>query len=122
MLREDGVSLDIPVNTQYKDRQYGSDDEPMNVTLAANAKTNWNPIDILPNWAFKDQSGPNPYTLALRTDKKSYEASQFAANLNAMVRNTQFNITARITASANIEISYEQVDWTEVNIGVPEFD
>lgn len=122
MFREEGVSLDIPENTQYTDRQYGSEDAPMDVLLAANAKTDWKPIYILPNWAFKDQSGPNPYTLALRTDKKSYEASQFAANLNAMIRNTQFNITARITASANIEISYEQVDWTVVNIGVPEFD
>lgn len=122
MFREDGVSLDIPEDTQYKDQQYGSDNEPMNVTLAANAKTNWNPIYILPNWAFQNPSGSNPYTLALATDRKNYDASQFAANLNAMVRNTQFNITARITASANIEISYEQVDWTEVNIGVPEFD
>lgn len=122
MFREDGVSLDIPEDTQYKDQTYGGGEEPMDVTLAANAKTDWRPIYILPNWAFKDQSGPNPYTLALRTDKKSYAASQFAANLNAMVRNTQFNITARITASANIEISYEQVDWTVVNIGVPDFD
>ena len=122
MFREDGVSLDIPEGTQHMEKQYGSDDAPMNVLLAANAKTDWKPIYILPNWAFKDQSGSNPYTLALATDRKIYEASQFAANLNAMVRNTQFNITARITASANIEISYEQVDWTVVNIGVPEFD
>ena len=122
MFREDGVSLDIPEDTQYKDQQYGSDNEPMDVTLAANAKTNWNPIYILPNWAFQNPSGSNPYTLALATNRKNYEASQFAANLNAMIRNTQFNITARITASAYIEISYEQVDWTEVNIGVPDFD
>lgn len=122
MFREDDVSLDIPENTQYKEQTYGGEEEPMDETLAANAKTDWRPIYILPNWAFKDQSGSNPYTLALRTDKKSYEASQFAANLNAMVRNTQFNITARITASANIEISYEQVDWTVVNISVPDFD
>lgn len=122
MFREEGVSLDIPENTQYKEQQYGSDDEPMGVTLAANAETDWNPIYILPNWAFKDQSGPNPYTLALATDRKNYEASQFAANLNAMVRNTQFNITARITASANIEITYEQVPWTEISIDIPDFD
>lgn len=122
MFREEGVSLDIPENTQYTGRQYGSDDEPMGVTLAANAETDWNPIYILPNWAFKDQSGPNPYTLALATDRKYYEASQFAANLNAMVRNTQFNITARITASANIDITYEQVSWTEVSIEIPDFD
>ena len=122
MFREEGVSLDIPEKTQYTDRQYGGENAPMDVTLAANAKTDWKPIYILPNWAFKDQSGSNPYTLALATDRKIYEASQFAANLNAMVRNTQFNITARITASANIEISYEQVDWTVVNIGVPDFD
>ncbi len=122
MFREDGVSLDIPENTQYKEQQYGSDNEPMNVTLAANAKTNWDPIYILPNWAFQNPSGSNPYTLALATDRKNYDASQFADNLNAMIRNNQFNITARITASASIEITYEQVPWTEVTIDVPDFD
>ena len=122
MFREDDVSLDIPENTRYKEQTYGGEDTPMDVTLAANAKTDWKPIYILPNWAFKDQSGPNPYTLALATDRKYYEASQFAANLNAMVRNTQFNITARITASANIDITYEQVSWTEVSIEIPDFD
>ena len=113
---------DIPAVCRYKEQQYGSDNEPMNVTLAANAKTNWDPIYILPNWAFQNPSGSNPYTLALATDRKNYDASQFADNLNAMIRNNQFNITARITASASIEITYEQVPWTEVTIDVPDFD
>lgn len=122
MFRRDGTSLDIPEDTQHTDKQYGSDNEPLGVNLAQGQKTDWSPVYIFPNYAYRDQTGPNPYTLALATDRKDYEASQFASDLNAMVRNTQFNITARITASANIEISYTQVPWTKIEIEIPAFD
>lgn len=122
MFRRDGTSLDIPDDTKYTDKQYGSDDAPLDVTLAQGHKTDWDPVYIFPNFAYRDPSGSNPYTLALATDRKNYEASQFASDLNAMVRNTQFNITARITASANIEISYTQVPWERIEIDIPAFD
>ena len=39
-----------------------------------------------------------------------------------MVRNTQFNILARITASATIQIDYSYVPWDEKDVDVPSFD
>lgn len=121
MFREQ--NLDIPANTQYKELQYGSDEEPMDVTLAPNgAQTNWNPVYIYPNFAYKDPTGSNPYTLTLKTGVKEYGPSSLGRNLNSLVRNTQFNILARITATATVTISYNYVPWEEVEIDVPSFD
>lgn len=115
-------TMDIPAETQYKELQYGSDDEPMDVTLAANAQTQWRPVYIYPNYAYKDPIGSNPYTLTLKTGNKEYGPSSLGRNLNSLVRNTQFNILARITATARITISYNFVPWTPVDIDVPSFD
>lgn len=121
MFREQ--NLDIPAGTQYKELQYGGDESPMDVTLASNgAKTDWNPVYIYPNFAYKDPTGSNPYTLTLSTGVKEYGPSSLGRNLNSLVRNTQFNILARITATATVTISYEYVPWEEVEIGVPSFD
>ena len=120
MFREQ--NLDIPADTQHKVLQYGGDDSPMDVTLAPNAKTDWKPVYIYPNFAYKVPTGSNPYTLTLNTENKEYGPSSLGRNLNSLVRNTQFNILARITATATIEISYNCVPWEEVNIDVPSFD
>lgn len=121
MFREQ--NLDIPTDTQYKELQYGDDNSPMDVTLAPNgARTSWNPVYIYPNFAYKDPTGSNPYTLTLNTGVKEYGPSSLGRNLNSLVRNTQFNILARITATATVTISYEYVPWEKVEIDVPSFD
>lgn len=121
MFREQ--NLDIPTDTQYKELQYGDDNSPMDVTLAPNGvRTSWNPVYIYPNFAYKDPTGSNPYTLTLNTGVKEYGPSSLGRNLNSLVRNTQFNILARITATATVTISYEYVPWEKVEIDVPSFD
>lgn len=115
--------LDIPLGTNYKELRYPEDESnKLNVTLAEKAQTEWNPVYIYPNFAYKDPTGSNPYTLSLATDKKEYSPSLISSNMNSMVRNTQFNILARITASATIEISYSYVPWTDVDVDVPSFN
>lgn len=115
--------LDIPSDTEYKELRYPEDESnTLNVTLAEKAQTEWNPVYIYPNFAYKDPTGSNPYTLSLATDKKVYSPSLISSNMNSMVRNTQFNILARITASATIDISYSYVPWTDVNVDVPPFN
>lgn len=115
--------LDIPSDTEYKELRYPEDESnTLNVTLAVKAQTEWNPVYIYPNFAYKDPTGSNPYTLSLATDNKVYSPSLISSNMNSMVRNTQFNILARITASATIDISYSYVRWTDVNVDVPPFN
>lgn len=115
--------LDIPSDTKYKELRYPEDtSKTLNVTLAEKAQTQWNPVYIYPNFAYKDPTGSNPYTLSLATNKKVYSPSLISSNMNSMVRNTQFNILARITASATIDISYSYVPWTDVNVDVPPFN
>lgn len=116
-------NLDIPSTTLYKELRYPeTDSETLNVPLAKQTKTQWRPVYIYPNFAYKDPTGANPYTLSLKTDKKEYSPSLLSANINSMVRNTQFNILARITASATIQIDYSFVPWDEKDVDVPSFD
>ena len=115
--------LDIPSTTLYKELRYPeAESETLNVTLANKAQTQWRPVYIYPNFAYKDPTGSNPYTLSLATDQKEYSPSLLSANINFMVRNTQFNILARITASATINIDYSYVPWDEKDVEVPSFD
>ena len=116
-------NLDIPSNTLYNELRYPTDEsKTLNVTLVQKAQTQWSPVYIYPNFAYKDPTGSNPYTLSLATDKKEYSPSLLSANINSMVRNTQFNILARITASATIQIDYSYVPWDEKDVDVPSFD
>lgn len=120
------TQLDIPGTTLYKELRYPEDKEDVfeNVVLAKGAETKWNSVYIYPNYAYKDPVGSNPYTLSLGTDKRTYDPSLLSDNINSMVRNSQYNITARITASATIKIDYEKVDWEwdSETIDVPSFD
>ena len=120
MFREQ--NLDIPADTQYQQLQYGSDADPMAVTLAENSQTEWNPVYIYPNYAYKNPTGSNPYTLTLKTELKEYGPSSLGQNMSFLIRNTQLNILARITASATISISYNFVPWVKEEIDVPSFD
>lgn len=115
--------LDIPQDTKYKGQRFPqNDNETLNETLPAGQKTKWNSVYIYPNFAYKNPVGSNPYTLALKTDKKEYPPSLIDNNINSMIRNTMVNITARITASASISIGYEYVPWTDVIVNVPPFN
>lgn len=110
MYRKDDVPLDIPEGTQYRSLEIGTD-----VDLAEGEKTNWQPVYIYPN-----NVSSNQYTLELTTTNKTYGPAPLN-DVHHMIRNTQFNITIRITASATIGIDYEQVDWTKKEITVPPF-
>lgn len=115
--------LDIPESTIYTDLRYPKDEaETLDVALAASAETDWQPVYIYPNFAYKNPTGPNPYTLSLATSYKEYSPSLIGSDINSMVRNTQFNILARITASATINILYSFVPWEENEVNVPSFN
>lgn len=116
------TQLDVPESTLYKTLRYPETGNFSGVTLSPNGKTQWNSVYIYPNYAYKDPTGSYPYTLSLATDKKTYSPSQLSEGLSSMIRNTQFNITARITASATISIKYEKVDWKPEEINVPPFN
>lgn len=115
--------LDIPESTEYTVLRYPKDEaETLDVALAASAETDWQPVYIYPNFAYKNPTGANPYTLSLATSNKVYSPSLIGSDINSMVRNTQFNILARITASATINILYSFVPWEENEVNVPSFN
>ena len=121
MFRTDGQSLDIPEGTVHREQSYD-----MNYSLSKDGgETQWNPIYIFPN--HPPASQVSPYKLSLETNLMTYPASNIDDELSYMIRNTQINIKARITASATIEIDYEHVPWTNIpwengEIIVPPFE
>lgn len=118
------TQLDIPDDTDYKSLRYPENESEtfQGVTLAAGGATQWNSVYIYPNYAYRDPTGSNPYTLSIGTDRKDYPPSLLSDNMNSMVRNSQYNITARITASATVVIDYEKVGWELSDVDVPSFD
>ncbi len=79
----------------------------------------------------KDYTGLDitiPYTIGFKTSKSgvehTYPPQSFiyqGAALNSIARNTQVNITAKLSKPANINISFEVVPWTNEIINVPTF-
>lgn len=115
------LQLDVPDSTLYKNLRYPENGD-LGQSLSPGTTADMPSVYIYPNYAYKDPVGSNPYTLSLATDRKEYSPSQLSANMNSMPRNTQYNITARITASATISIRYEKVPWTAMTVEVPPFE
>lgn len=111
-------NLDVPDNAQYTEFGY----ENQSISIAAGGKTDKLSAYIYPTYAYMNPMGDNPYTLALSTNVKEYEALVFAPNHNSFRRNTQVNITARITTAVGITLNFEVTDWDEYPIEVPPFE
>lgn len=112
------VNLDVPDNTKYA--EFGHLNQE-GVTIPATETKVVLAAYIYPTFAFS--SGTNsPYTLALTTKANSYGALVFAPGVNSFTRNTQVNITARITTEVGIKINFRVAGWDEYTVEVPPFE
>lgn len=113
MFRAHSQSLDIPTGTEYQELVYDSNSvPPLYVPIEQNKSTSWMPVYIYPNNA--PRQTPSRYSITLGTDNKE-DGYESVLGISYMIRNTQFNITATITARAMVEITYSQVPWNGEN-------
>lgn len=110
--------LDVPANAQYKSFGY----EGLSINIPSGGSTKKLAAYIYPTYAYTAGMTSSPYTLALKTENRNYEALVFAPNTNSFVRNTQVNITARITTTIGVTIDYKVSDWDPYTINVPDFE
>lgn len=123
LFQEKELNLDVPDDALYGKKDYTG----LDITIPANEEKVLE-CYIYPSFAWKDETKPSPYTIGFKTSKSgvehTYTPQSFiyqGAALNSIARNTQVNITAKLSKLANINISFEVVPWTNETINVPTF-
>lgn len=112
------VNLDVPDDTEYDVFGYSNQE---GVTIPAAGTNVVLAAYIYPTFAFSAGTD-NPYTLALTTKANNYGALVFAPGKNSFTRNTQVNITARITTEVGIQIDFRVAGWDSYTVDVPPFE
>ena len=114
-------SLDIPDNTTYSGKTF----DGLNITIPKNGENSL-VCYIYPSYAWKSSTAPSPYTIGFKTEAGiTYDPQPFVNDhgaLNSIVRNTQINISAKLSKPANINLKFEVTDWNEVTVDVPPFN
>lgn len=111
-------SLDVPDEAKYAAKGYTG----LDITIPPNGEKILE-CYIYPSFAWK--SGPSPYTIGFKTESVPYEPQAFVTAggaINSIARNTQINITAKLSKPANVNISFEVVPWVEETVDVPSFN
>lgn len=113
--------LDVPDDTEYASKDYTG----LSIKIAG-GETARLTLYIYPSFAWTDPQDASPYTIGFHTEAgKEYIPQSFVSSygaLNSIARNTQVNIHATLSASANVQISFEVVPWAEKNVEVPPFN
>ena len=112
------VNLDVPDDTKYDVFGYSNQE---GITIPAAETSVVLAAYIYPTFAFSAGTD-NPYTLALTTKANNYGALVFAPGENSFTRNTQVNITARITTEVGIQIDFRVAGWDSYTVDVPPFE
>lgn len=112
------VNLDVPDDTKYDEFGYSNQE---GITIPAAETSVVLAAYIYPTFAFSAGTD-NPYTLALTTKANNYGALVFAPGENSFTRNTQVNITARITTEVGIQIDFRVAGWDSYTVNVPPFE
>lgn len=114
------ADLDVPDDATYDVQNYTG----LDITIPANGEKTL-VCYIYPSFTWKSQTGPSPYTIGFKTTNNSYDQQVFISDgsaLNSIARNTQVNITAKLSQPANIKIDFEVVPWETVKVDVPSFN
>lgn len=113
-------SLDVPDDALYAAKGYTG----LDITIPANGEETLL-CYIYPSFAWKDPDKTSPYTIGFVSDKTEYKPRYFVNEydiLNSISRNTQVNITAKLSKPANINITFEVVSWESQPVEVPSFN
>lgn len=118
------TDLDVPDDASYVAKDYTGLDTELNIIIPANGEKTL-VCYIYPSFAWKDPGETSPYTIGFMTTNNSYDPQVFISDgsaLNSIARNTQVNITAKLSKPANIKIDFEVVPWETVTVDVPSFN
>lgn len=117
------TNLDVPDGQEYKNATFKHEVE---YTIQPNE----NEVLILyfyPSFAWTDRTKPSPYTVGYKTEKGEYSPMVFlhaasGSSYNSIPRNKQVNINVTLSGDTNVQTSFDVVDWTPVDINVPDFN
>lgn len=114
-------NLDVPYDDNYESKDFLD----LDIRIPANGEENL-VCYIYPSFAWKTETESSPYTIGFKTQNNvNYPPQQFVNNfgaLNSIARNTQVNITAKLSKHSDINISFEVVPWIEETVDVPSFN
>lgn len=118
------VSLDVPDDCEYDVKKYTN----LDITVPANGDITL-VCYIYPSFAWKNPGLPSDYTIGFKTMKNGrefvYDPLRFIRNgvaFNSIARNTQVNITAKLSKPANIELNFDVEPWVRETVDVPSFN
>lgn len=110
-------SLDVPDDALYAAKGYTG----LDIAIPKNGEKILE-CYIYPSFAWKSEI--SPYKIGFKTESATYEPQAFVNGgaINSIARNTQINITAKLSKPANVEISFEVLPWGEETVDVPSFN
>ncbi|MBM6735895.1 FimB/Mfa2 family fimbrial subunit [Mediterranea massiliensis] len=115
------TSLDVPGQT-YQARTFKDE---VTYTIPPGG----NEVLILyfyPSFAWTTGVTASPYTVGYKTEKGQYPLMAFlhadGERYNSIPRNKQVNIGVTLSGKTNVQIDFEVVPWTEVEVNVPDFN
>lgn len=119
-------TLDVPDDTKYAKIIFTKVGEADNGITIAGGTTETMVCYVYPSFAWKDSNKNSPYTIGFSTETdNTYKPQPFVNDygaLNSILRNTQININATLSRSANVNIKFTVTEWKNVDIEIPPFD
>lgn len=119
-------NLDVPDDAEYAPKifdQIGTDGNGITID---GGKTGTMVCYVYPSFAWKEGTITSPYTIGFTTENATYTPQNFInpnnGALNSIVRNTQVNIYATLSKSANLNLSFSVLPWENYSTDVPSFD
>ena len=119
-------TLDVPEETEYISWTFDKIGTDGNGITIGGGTTGTMVCYVYPSFAWKNSTTSSPYTIGFKTKAGvEYDKQAFVNNygaLNSILRNTQINIYATLSKSANVDIKFNVTEWTEKDIVIPPFD
>lgn len=114
-------TLDVPGTASYEETIYDGLEIPI-----SGSSSDILVCYIYPSFAWKNETTPTPYTISFETKAGGkYDSRPFINQfgvLNSITRNTQVNIHATLSRTANVDINFEVVPWNAEDVNVPSFN
>lgn len=119
-------TLDVPEETEYISWTFDKIGTDGNGITIGGGTTGTMVCYVYPSFAWKNSTTSSPYTIGFKTKAGAEYGKQAFVNnygaLNSILRNTQINIYATLSKSANVDIKFNVTEWTEKDIVIPPFD
>lgn len=115
------TNLDVPDGQTYVSQTFTED---VAYTIAP-GRSEVLILYFYPSFAWTTGVTASPYTVGYKTEKGQYPLMAFlhadGERYNSIPRNKQVNIGVTLSGKTNVQIDFEVVPWTEVEVNVPNF-